>query len=44
MDSVENNEEMTCYGCSIDHPSQIQHQGEGGCLEDIPKVPTILEK
>ena len=23
---------LNCYGCLIDHPSQIQHQGFGGCL------------
>ena len=23
-----------CHGCSIDHPSQIQHMQDGGCLDD----------
>ena len=26
----------TCYGCQVDHPSQKQHMGLGGCLvEDM---------
>ena len=24
-----------CYGCSVDHPSQIQHMDVGGCLTDM---------
>ena len=24
----------TCYGCLVDHPSQIQHMGIGGCLNE----------
>ncbi|KAL4234941.1 hypothetical protein ACF0H5_006583 [Mactra antiquata] len=26
----------TCYGCSIDHPSQVQHMDIGGCLYNPP--------
>jgi len=25
-------EHSVCYGCFVDHPSQIQHMGLGGCL------------
>lgn len=24
----------TCYGCSVDHPSQVQHMQLGGCLAE----------
>ena len=24
----------TCYGCQVDHPSQKQHMGLGGCLAE----------
>ncbi|KAL4233433.1 hypothetical protein ACF0H5_008114 [Mactra antiquata] len=27
----------TCYGCSVDHPSQTQHMDVGGCLYEPPK-------
>ena len=23
-----------CYGCQVDHPSQIQHMGFGGCMDE----------
>lgn len=25
---------VRCYGCSVEHPSQLQHMGIGGCLAD----------
>lgn len=27
-------EKPSCYGCEIDHPSQVQHMSLGGCLSD----------
>ncbi|KAL4240793.1 hypothetical protein ACF0H5_001581 [Mactra antiquata] len=27
----------TCYGCSVNHLSQLQHMDVGGCLHDSPK-------
>ncbi|KAL4240969.1 hypothetical protein ACF0H5_001751 [Mactra antiquata] len=27
----------TCYGCSVNHPSQLQHMDVGGCLHESPK-------
>jgi hypothetical protein len=27
-----------CYGCEVDHPSQIQHMETGGCLSTEPQL------
>ncbi|CAH1789560.1 unnamed protein product [Owenia fusiformis] len=32
-----------CEGCKIDHPSQTQHMGPGGCLEIVTSHETALE-
>ncbi|CAH1790975.1 unnamed protein product [Owenia fusiformis] len=29
------NDKPECEGCIIDHPSQVQHMGPGGCLEEV---------
>ena len=31
-----------CYGCSIDHPSQIQHM-DGGAMEQMKEIIPLTE-
>lgn len=27
--------QISCHGCEIDHPSQVEHMGPGGCLNQF---------
>ena len=33
-EDIDDNIVNECYGCTINHPSQVQHMGPGGCLEN----------
>lgn len=34
-------EKPSCYGCRINHPSQREHMGPGGCMEEPDQEPAL---